>query len=559
MRSAYIKAIACLLVLFGLSSCVKDLDTEPTDGSLVTSDQIYRNPDSYDQVLAKCYGSLCLTGQQGPAGDGDIQNFDEGYSAFTRLYFYLQVVTTDEALMGSKTNGIRDLVTMNWSSSTPILQGIYGRLYQTIGYCNEFLRQSTPAKLASRGQDGDAALAAKVQAARNEARFIRSYCYWVVCDAFGSAPFSDENTPLSTKSQFPQQKSRQEIFSYVESELKSVEPLLKEPKTNLYGRIDKAAAWFLLSRLYLNAEVYTGAARWNDAATYADKVVASSYTLAPRGIFNFMADNNTSPEVIWPLVADGVHAKTYGGTTFFIKAQCGGSMFNSADIVKAMGIKSAWGNIRVRSAFVDKFVASDVPCDPTDIYYGEKKADKRAYFYTIGHTKEMDELNSTYTNGYAFTKWRNADRAGNAGSDPEFTDTDFPLFRAADAYLMYAEAVLRGASTGTKTKALAYVNKIRNRAYESGEFGTSAVSGEIAEGELTLDFILDERSRELSWELTRRTDLIRFGKFTGSSYVWPWKGNNKAGKGVDKKFNLFPLPASDIASNPNLKQNPDFL
>lgn len=559
MKSKYITIVACLLALFGLNSCVKDLDTEPTDGNLVTADQIYRTPNSYEQVIAKCYASLCLTGQKGPAGDGDILNFDEGYSAFTRLYFYLQEVSTDEALMGSKTNGIRDFVTLNWSSTTPILQGIYGRLYQTVGYCNEFLRQSTPAKLSSRGQDGDAVLVAKVQNARNEARFIRAYCYWVICDAFGSAAFADENTPFATKSDLPKQKTRTELFSYVENELKAVEPLLKEPKTNQYGRIDKAAAWFLLSRLYLNAEVYTGAERWDDAATFAEKVINSNYQLASRYIYNFMADNHTSTEIIWPLVADGAHAKTYGGTTFFIKAQSGGTMFNHADIVKAMGIKSAWGNIRVRSAFVDKFEASDVPCDPTDIYYSQKKADKRALFYTIGHSKEMNELNSTYTNGYAFTKWRNADRSGNAGSDPEFTDTDFPLFRAADAFLMYAEAVLRGAKTGTRAKALEYVNKIRSRAYESGEFGNSPVSGEISDDKLTLDFILDERSRELSWELTRRTDLIRFGKFTSDSYVWPWKGNAKNGKGVDKKYNLFPIPASDIASNPNLKQNPDFL
>lgn len=555
-----------MLVLGLTTSCVKDLDTEPTDGNLVTAEQIYRDPKSYESVLAKCYASLSLTGQQGPTGKPDIENFDEGYSAFVRLYFYLQVVSTDEALMGSRTNGIREFVTMDWSASTPILQGIYSRLYQTIGYTNEFLRQSTPAKLASRGHSKDLELVAKVEAARVEARFIRAYCYYVICDAFGSAPFADENTTFGSSTDLPKQKTRLEIFNFVEKELLDVEKHLKDPKTQLYGRVDKAAAWFLLSRLYLNAEVYTsskwpdvkGTARWNEAATYAEKVITSGYKLSPRYIFNFMADNNSSSEIIWPLVADGIHAKTYGGTTFFIKAQSGGGMFNFADITKAMGIQSGWGNIRVRAPFVDKFNEADVPCEPTDIYFGELKADKRALFFTIGHSKEMDALNSTYTNGYAFTKWRNSYKDGSAGKDPEFTDTDFPLFRSAEAYLIYAEAVLRGATTGTTGKALEYVNTVRNRAYESGEFGSSDVSGEIAPDRLTLDFILDERSRELSWELVRRTDLIRYNRYTGDSYVWPWKGNVKDGKGVNSKFNLFPIPASDIAANPNLTQNPDF-
>ncbi len=110
---------------------------------------------------------------------------------------------------------------------------------------------------------------------------------------------------------------------------------------------------------------------------------------------------------------------------------------------------------------------------------------------------------------------------------------------------------LRGGSGGDAATALGYVNQIRTR---SGDVTAGNAPGAITSAQLTLDFILDERARELYWEGHRRTDLIRFGKFTGSSYLWPWKGGNINGTSIEDKRSLFPIPASDIGSNPNLKQ-----
>jgi hypothetical protein len=125
------------------------------------------------------------------------------------------------------------------------------------------------------------------------------------------------------------------------------------------------------------------------------------------------------------------------------------------------------------------------------------------------------------------------------------------MFRLADVYLMYAEAVLRGGAGGDLSTALNYVNQIRERAYGDN-------SGDINQSQLTLDFILDERGRELYWECTRRTDLIRFGKFTGGEYIWPWKGGVKEGTATDNKYDIYPIPSSDITANPNLVQNPGY-
>jgi len=112
---------------------------------------------------------------------------------------------------------------------------------------------------------------------------------------------------------------------------------------------------------------------------------------------------------------------------------------------------------------------------------------------------------------------------------------------------MYAEAVLRGGG-GSNSLALQYVNAVRTRSSASS----------INPVDLTLDFILDERARELNFEGHRRSDLIRFGKFTGGSYLWPWKGNNKDGAAIPSHYNLFPIPLAALGANPNLTQNPGY-
>lgn len=147
-------------------------------------------------------------------------------------------------------------------------------------------------------------------------------------------------------------------------------------------------------------------------------------------------------------------------------------------------------------------------------------------------------------------KFKNVDVNGNAGSDPtgDFPDTDFPMFRLADVYLMYAEAVLRGGQGGSVTQATDYINILRSRAY-----GNS--NGNISTAQLTLDFILDERARELYWEGHRRTDLIRFGKFTGGAYLWPWKGGIQQGTATESYKDLYPIPSTDLIANPTLNQN----
>ena len=553
------------IALFGLTvalclSCVKDLDTLPLDTNKLVGEEIYKTANGYRGVLAKCYSSLILTGQKGgDSGDGDVPGIDEGYSGYSRALFYLQVGTTDEILVQSGSgHGTRDMLYTNWNPSTKVLSYPYYRLYMAIGYCNEFLRESTEEKLQKRGVYEE--LKGELSYYQAEARFIRAYCYSMICDLYGAVPFIDETMPIGT---IPRQRTREEIYNYVVSEGEALSVALKAPKTNQYGRVDQVAAWFLLSRVYLNAETWIGKKENEKAYQFAKKIIENGkYPLASDYRHIFLADNNTCSEIIWPLVQDADNAQSSAGTNFQIKALIDGPMNNFYKTgVGARG----WGNARVKTQLVDLFELSDQTFKPLDTW-GDTKKDKRAQFFSIGKTKETWAVNKAFQNdfnsGYACIKWRNVtkNREELVAGGTVYSSVDFPIFRTADAYLMAAEAILRGAS-GTRTEALNFVNTIRDRAYMSGAFGTGA-TGRIDDNKLTLDFILDERGRELHTELTRRTDLIRFNKFT-KGYNWDWKGSdglagNFKGKDVDDKYKLFPIPQDEFTVNPYLTQNPNF-
>jgi hypothetical protein len=329
----------------------------------------------------------------------------------------------------------------------------------------------------------------------------------------------------------PKQKTRAELFTYIETELKAIEADLVDARKNEYGRADKAAAWALLARIYLNAQVYTGTAKNTEAITYSKKVIDAGYSLISDYTKLMRADNNlNTSEFILTINFDGVKTQNWGGTTFLTHAPIGGSMNASQ-----FGVDGGWGGLRTTKAFADKFM------DITGA------TDKRAQIYTNGQAADISDL-TKFTDGYAITKFKNIKADGSAGSSLTWTDIDFPIFRLSEMYLIYAEAVSRGGTGGDATTALGYINTMRQRAYGN-------TSGNITAAQLTTDFILDERSRELYWEGFRRTDLIRYGKFVESTYLWPWKGGVKGGTGVDAYRKLYPIPSADISSNTNLKQN----
>lgn len=521
----YIPILIAALVLI-TNSCMKDLDTVPIDKDEVTSASVYENPDAYIQVLAKLYAGLAVSGQTGPSGNPDISGIDEGFGQYLRGYWYMQELTTDESVIGWNDQTIKDLHWQTWGSSDVFITAFYYRIMYQVSLCNEFIRETTDSKLDGRGITGD--IRTDIGYFRAEARFLRALSYWHALDLFANPPFVTENDNVGAF--FPEQIQRADLFNYLESELKGIEGLLKDPKQNDYGRADKAAAWMLLAKLYLNAEVYIGQPKYTECITYCKKVMEAGYSLEPKYQDLFLADNAFSNEVIFSVNFDGLQTRTWGGTTFIIHAAVGGTM-NPADF----GIDGGWGGTRTTAAFVDIFGENNT-------------SDKRAMFYKDGQNKEINDIGS-FTDGYAITKFKNVDRSGNPGSHVTYTDTDFPMFRLADVYLMYAEAVLRGGTGGDVGTAMNYFNDLRKRAYGNSNGNVSLID---------LNLVLNERAKELYWECHRRTDLIRYGLFTGSEYLWPWKGKVKEGIGTDSKFNLFPIPAADLTANLNLKQNPGY-
>ncbi|MBE0638250.1 MAG: RagB/SusD family nutrient uptake outer membrane protein [Bacteroidales bacterium] len=523
------KKIVSLLIIFAAaivisSSCTKDLDTIPLDQDVVTAANVFNNPEAYKEVLAKLYAGLAVSGQDGPAGNPDISGIDEGFGQYLRGWWYHQELTTDEAVIGWNDQTIKDFHHITWGSSDVFTSAMYYRIFYQISACNEYIRETSDGKLDERGVSGQ--LRTDVEHFRAEARFLRALSYWHAMDLFGNVPFVTEADAVG--SFFPEQIQRKDLFDYVESELLDIEDKLLPPRSE-YGRADQAAAWALLAKIYLNAEIYAGVNKYTECATYCNKVITAGYSLHPTYQNLFLADNDQcTDEVIFAITYDGDNTRTYGGTNFIIHAAIGGDM-NPGDF----GFGGGWGGTRTTSAFVNKFP------DET----GE--ADGRAMFFTSGQNKEIINIGE-FTDGYAITKWKNVKSNGSGGKNIDYPDTDFPVFRLADVYLMYAEAAARGAAD--MGIAVDYVNEIRERAYGDE-------TGNINASQMTLDFILDERARELYWECHRRTDLIRFGKFTTADYLWPWKGNVPEGKAVLDKFNLFPIPASDIGANPNLQQN----
>lgn len=511
-------------LLFLVTACHDDLDQSPIDPDSFTEENVFANANEAKGALAKVYASLALTGQAGPAGQPDLANIDEGFSQYSRMLFNLNELTTDNAVVAWGDAGLQDLHGLYWTSSNDFTDAMYNRLAQSVSFSNSFIENAT-------GLSDDI-----VTQYIAEARFIRAFAYYNLIDLFGDVPLVTE---IATT--LPVQNSRQEIFNFVEAELLEIQNQLAPSGSNEYGRVDEVAAWALLSKLYLNAEVWIGESLYDESVTFSNNVITSSYSINTTDANNngsaydelFLADNDVNGaqnEFIFTLNFDGLNSQTYGGTTFLVHASIGGSMDPTI-----YGVNGGWGGLRTTSALVNKM----------------EPGDSRALFFTDDQNLEIQDITS-FSDGYAVTKFRNIKSDGTQGSDAsgEFVDTDLPLIRLSEIYLNYAEATLRGGN-GSPSTALDVVNELRERAYGD-------TSGNITTGDLTLDFILDERARELYWEGQRRTDLVRYNYFTTNSYLWPFKGDVSQGTSVGDFRNLFPIPTNTILSNPNLQQNPGY-
>lgn len=522
------KKLIYILLMTGLianTSCIDHLNQYPSIEE--TSESVYEEAENYKMVLAKLYALFVTAGQERGGENPDLES-NMGYD-YMRNYFNLQEAGTDELastwLEGDKT---ADLTYLMWDDTDPWVADMYYRLFYTIAVSNEFIRNATDDRISKFTQQEQE----EIRTYRAEARFLRALAYSHALDFFRNIPFVDENDPVGAYT--PPRYTSSQMFEYLEGELTDLEEDLTAKDDVEYGRASKGAAWTLLARLYLNAEVYGVEAHNTECIDYCRKVMSAGYVLENDYAKLFNADNHLrTNEIIFPLVVDSEHIVSWGATTYLV---CGGVSSSKDDANYSpsnYGVTSGWGMFRVRQEIPALFASED----------------QRAMFYTDGQTQSVDDC-TNQSNGYLVTKWTNLTDDGEIASETASSgvDTDYPMFRLADVYLMYAEAIIRGGTGASAEDALIQINLLRKRA-----FGTNyETAGKVFISDMNLDFILDERARELYWEASRRTDLIRFNKFSGSNYIWQWKGGTLEGADVQSKYDYYPIPSSELTANPNL-------
>ena len=536
----YLAAAACCLVLPLLTGCLKDLDQYPhTD---TTSKDVYTTVENYEAVLSGIYTSM-IVNISSIADDDRYQNYTRCLTMFQEC----STDTVDDVWLAGET--MTDVSFQSWNAGDPWVSAMYYHIYNIIALSNEFIRNSSEDAISGFSETDKE----KIRSWRDEARGLRALAYYHQLDFFNVASFVTENDNVGSR--IPEVYTRKQLFSYIESELKEIGESL--PSRN-YGHFTKSAANTLLARLYLNAEVYTGEGKWNECIAACNKVLADGYSaLAPSYSSLFNADNHKrAEEIIFALACDSENTLTWGAGTYLV---CAGALDNYCDMLKDFGVSSNWNCLRMRPQLVDLFnVEGDARArfcqyDRQACDYEENEKEKKYDIFLPGDETYKYRLrektiskHEDATTGWRIQKWSNLTDAGEPSSvtGSVGADTDYPVFRLADVYLMLAEASLRGGSGAAKT-ALEYVNLVRERAF-------GGTSGDISASDLTVDFVLDERARELYTEGVRRTDLIRFGKYT-SGYAWNWKGGVIDGKDVDKKYCVLPIPEAELSANPGLK------
>lgn len=538
---AWIAAGASML----FTACIGDLDTLPLNPSDSTSETVYGADESgYIAGLTKLYFNFVSNETT------DLQVSDAGASELVRAFWTVQEVTSDACKCAWENDAwVRAMNTNTWSDAdNDATYAVYVRTLQGIAYTNEYLRQTASDRLSDRGVSSE--LAAKIQGFRAEARFLRAYFYWMALDVFGDVPFTTENSPFGGGVN-PKQASRKDVFDYCISELTALaadDSPMPAARSN-YPRADKGAVLGLLARMYLNAEVYTGTPMWQEAKDACEDIFTMGYSLCPEYADLFRGDNGENPEalneVLFGISYDAEQTQSYGSTSYLTLAAIAATDVSSTQMIN--GVNNGWGGIRVPYEYVEKYFNvrnADYSAGTYDVN------DKRGrMFYIKGRSESMDGALYVFLNGWSCLKFNNIphnmdqDSYLETAASKAYSDIDFPMIRLGEIYLIYAEACM---NLGQANTALPKVQELAARA------------GVTAPTSITQEWLIEERARELMWEGHRRTDLIRYGKFTSSSFLWTYKGGSFSGQGFDDHMKIFAIPASELASNPELHQNPGY-
>ncbi len=555
------------------TSCLGDLDTQPLSENISTADQAFASPESYSRYANYAYAYFSFV-SQGDPGSSDIAVDNAGQSEYIRQYMDLNEMAADSfKVCDAWTDDyVKPLQYGKWNGTNAAVVAVYQRGLKAVAMCNEFLSEAVSGDAAVIGRGHEAVLD-DVRAYRSELRLLRALHYEILMDLFGNPPMvSAEGMAAGA---LPTQLGRTELFKWIESELLALtEDEFLADKPFAYPRLSKGAAWAILARMYLNAEVYTGTARWEDAKKAAEKVInEGGYELCPDYKYLFLQDNSTNgaqKEFIIAAMYDKEKTQSYGGTTHLMLGAVNENMATK-EVHLLFGLENPiyngqWNGYHVSNEFVmENFNLQGVVWGGSEVAWGYdvERSDYRAAFYNYGFTPEFVNESSDITTGWACLKWVPLDSnkkstmvvENPAGGDPltyAFSSADFPIFRLAEMYLIAAEAEARmkGGVLSKGDAGYGYLETIYKRA-----------NGEDAEldFEIDLDWILKERVRELMWEGHRRVDLNRYGLFLTAEYPWPYKNGIKSGvSAIESHRSIYPIITSDMITNGQLKQNPGY-
>ena len=563
MKKIFITTAMASVLCMGFVSCADELNIKSIDPQSTPTYTV-------EGLLAKQYATLGLTGQKGPAGSADLSG-DEGESGFIRTIFNLQELMTDETAWAYQAdNAIAPITNFSWNSGNDRVNWAYQRLIFNITLYNQFIAEQS----GSLSEDQIA-----------EVRFLRALNYYYFLDLYRKAPFK-----LTFDDSLPTEKKGKDLYDWLDNELTTIEPLMAEMgaynNSQNFGRADRGAAYALHARLALNSEVYTdGKVKdYQKAIDYCDKILNNvgegegKYNLcrAKKNGYSgyqqlFMGDNDCNPEamkeIIFPIRQDGVKTRAYAGTSYLVNASTISGMpyastsdpwkclFARVDLVKKFfpngDIPKATDEDLLSNPSKDQVIAKDNEKGISTADVVAQAKDDRALFYMgIGgcsdkvRTLTPGDAITGPLNGASFVKWTNLHADGTAQHHQKFSDTDFPVFRLAEIYLTRAEAKYRlnGSQDGLED-----ILKVQDRA--NRQIKASSVDEQT---------LIDEWCREFYMEGRRRSDLVRFGLFTGSKYLWSFKGGSENGQGIPAKCDIYPIPGDEIKNNPNMTQNPKY-
>lgn len=560
MKKIFLYSVAMLASASMFSSCIGDLDTEPLAQTVVTADVAFAEPESYDQYVNYVYGYFSMV-SQGDPGNSDIAVSDAGQSEYSRQYMVLNELSTDALNCIWGDDYIDGIQYNSWIPENNAIKAVYLRGTKAVALCNQFLRSEVSGDDAVKGR-GHGDRLDDIHAYRSELRVLRAWHNYVLMDLFGNPPVVKPENVGSAN--YPKQMGRKALFEYIEQELLELVEDEYLPATPVaYPRVSKGTAWAILARMYLNAEVYTGEARWEEAKNAAEQVItAGGYQLHDTYAELFMQDNTTNGaqnEFILAAMYDAVSTPSWGGTTTLINAAVNDPM--RLPVSKYFGFSSdiymnQWNGYIVSDDFVMKNFELQGVDRSQGCGYDRAATDQRALFFATTDT-HLDGFNPEWSDfsGWSCIKWVPLDSNGRAACievNIENSSADFAFIRLAEMYLISAEAEAR-LSGGTLTASSNGYNRIkalRERANGVGCYMPVSFD---------LDEILKERVRELMWEGHRRTDLIRYGYFLSSNYPWPYKAGQADGrKAIDEHRAIYPLLQADLIANKGLVQNPGY-